>query len=190
MDNIITNSNTSEVENNSKLDLLQSTFQSAPQQQIQHNQKNQQQQQQQNLKNINNYQNHNNKFKRWNGYSPSLNNFNNNNINNNNNNSFNNNIRNYSDQDLKKELELRSLELMKKEEEIMKLRSKLTTLSEQYTQELAICCHYSNSLSNLRKEVYQMKNQFLSKEEQYKKQIQDLQYKLYCEYQPIGKLRI
>ncbi|KAM9969135.1 hypothetical protein ACTFIW_003686 [Dictyostelium discoideum] len=185
MDNIITNSNTSEVENNSKLDLLQSTLQSPPQQQqIEQNQKIQQ--------NINNYQNHNNnnKFKRWNGYSPSLNNFNNNNNNNNNNSFNNNNIRNYSDQDLKKELELRSLELMKKEEEIMKLRSKLTTLSEQYTQELAICCHYSNSLSNLRKEVYQMKNQFLSKEEQYKKQIQDLQYKLYCEYQPIGKLRI
>ncbi|KAN0036109.1 hypothetical protein ACTA71_005410 [Dictyostelium dimigraforme] len=197
MDNIITNSNINETENknnNNKVDLLSSS--TIPPQKHQHqqnfnsnnnnlnnnNNNNNLNNKNNNNNNNNNSNNYNNKFKRWNGYSSSINGQSNG-LNNN----FNN-TKNCNEQDLKKELEFRSLELMKKDEEILKLRAKLTTLSEQYTQELAICCHYSNNLSNLRKEVYQMKNQFLSKEEQYKKQILDLQYKLYCEYQPIGKL--
>ncbi|EGC30039.1 hypothetical protein DICPUDRAFT_83982 [Dictyostelium purpureum] len=128
--------------------------------------------------NINNNNNNNNnknnnlsssggKFKRWNG-TTSLS----------------------SSVDIKRELELRSLELMKKDEEIRILREQVLHLNQQYSQEVLICCNYSSTLSNLKKEVCQMKDSFISKEEQYKKQIQELQMKLYCQYQPVGHLRI
>eukprot|EP01132_Coremiostelium_polycephalum_P001557 gene1557-1975_t len=82
--------------------------------------------------------------------------------------------------DLKRELELKSMELMRKDQEIAKLREINNSLEDKYQQEVSICCSYSTILTNLQKELCKIKSQFLSKEDQYKKQIQDLQHKLYC----------
>eukprot|EP01133_Synstelium_polycarpum_P006735 gene6735-7828_t len=71
------------------------------------------------------------------------------------------------------------MEILKKDEEIATLKMQIQGLNEQYIQELSFCCTYSNALDRLQKEYQTMKNQYISKEEQYKKQLDHLQQKLY-----------
>ncbi|KYQ96713.1 hypothetical protein DLAC_04006 [Tieghemostelium lacteum] len=84
-----------------------------------------------------------------------------------------------NENELKRELDLKTMEVVKKNEEIEQLKHQVIKLSEQYSQELSICCNYSNNLSTLQKDFINLKYQYDSKEEQYKKQIQDLQKKIY-----------
>ncbi|EGG19191.1 hypothetical protein DFA_02439 [Cavenderia fasciculata] len=81
--------------------------------------------------------------------------------------------------DLQRELDIRMLEVQKKEDEIQQLKLNIGQLTEQYSETLDFCCVYSNDLSKLRKELHQVKNQFVQREEQYKKQVSDLQHKIY-----------
>ncbi|KAF2074652.1 hypothetical protein CYY_004047 [Polysphondylium violaceum] len=82
----------------------------------------------------------------------------------------------------KRDLELKNLQIMKRDEEILNLREKLHDITKEYSKELLICCDYSQCIANLNKEITKLKDDFYSKEDQYRKQIRDLQQKLYTEY--------
>ncbi|GAM17568.1 hypothetical protein SAMD00019534_007430 [Acytostelium subglobosum LB1] len=81
--------------------------------------------------------------------------------------------------EIQRELSLKSLELRRKDDEINHLKNVIDLLQQQYAQELSICCQYSDSLAKLQKELQTLRGENMSKEEQYKKQIGDLQQKLY-----------
>ncbi|EFA80947.1 hypothetical protein PPL_06182 [Heterostelium album PN500] len=55
--------------------------------------------------------------------------------------------------ELQRELSYKSMECQKKDDEIRQLKQSILQLNQQYTQELSFCCHYSDILSRLQKEI-------------------------------------